>query len=325
MKEIVRLFPEVYASLLKKYVRWDVIQEVRLRVGKPIEIIDSNGVKSITNTDISLKDLSFVLNQVSQFSVYKFKEELREGYITIEGGHRIGLAGKANMQRNELDTLRNITFMNIRVAHAHIDSSKHILPYLFQEERWMNTLIIGPPHSGKTTVLRNISKWIGSNNSLRKASKVGIVDERSELAACLDGIPQMDVGARTDVMDSCPKAVGMMMMIRSMSPEVLIVDEIGGGEDAAAVKEAVHTGVQVICSVHGQNLSSVSKRRDVGHLIEEQVFDRFVLLPRLQANSRYFISILDQDGRIMERVKGDGSDGMARSPDRFSRHHLGRL
>ncbi len=135
----------------------------------------------------------------------------------------------------------------------------------------------------------------------------------------------MDVGNRTDVMDGCPKAVGMMMMIRSMSPDVLIADEIGGAEDAAAVKEAVHTGVKVICSVHGQDLSSVSKRKDVGYLVEEQLFERYLVLERLQAKSNYYLTVLDLNGKRLASVKGDGNNGMVRSPDRISRNHMGRI
>ncbi len=144
MKEIMRLFPQVYTSALSRHVRWKIVQEIRLRVNKSIEVIDANGVKTIANTVISSADLSFVLNQVSQFSVYKFKEEMKEGFITIEGGHRVGLAGKANIQNNEIDSLKNITFMNIRVAHNHIDNAKEILPYIFENRSWKSTLIIGP-------------------------------------------------------------------------------------------------------------------------------------------------------------------------------------
>ncbi|MFG6148553.1 stage III sporulation protein AA [Halobacillus sp. B23F22_1] len=325
MKQIIRLFPEHYAPLLRKQVNWDITQEIRLRVNKALEVVDGNGVKTIANGVVSSSDLSFVLNQVSQFSVYKFKEEMKEGFITIEGGHRVGLAGKANVNNSVVETLKNITFMNIRVAHDHIDNAKGIIPYLFSESRWLSTLIIGPPHSGKTTVLRNISRWIGSGNTFSQSAKVCIVDERSELAACREGIPQMDVGNRTDVMDSCPKSVGMMMMIRSMSPEVLIVDEIGGMEDAAAVKEAVNTGVQVICSVHGEGLTTVKRRKDVGPLLDDEVFDRYVILERLKAISSYYLTVLDRHGKQMVKVKGEGNDGMVRGPDRTSRYNVGRV
>ncbi|MFC7320848.1 stage III sporulation protein AA [Halobacillus campisalis] len=324
MKEIIRLFPNPYHPAMHKKINWNTVQEIRLRVNRCLEVTDTNGVSYVTDQVAGRQDLSYVLNQVSQFSVYKFKEEMKEGFITIEGGHRIGLAGKTNIHERSVEVLKDITFMNIRVARSSIDSGRKVLPYLLNEGKWLNTLIIGPPHSGKTTVLRNLAKWIGSGTEFKPASKVALVDERSEIAACKDGVPQLEVGERTDVMDGCPKAVGMMMMIRSMSPEVIIVDEIGGTEDALAIKEAIYTGVQVICSVHGNNQISVARRQDVQELIENQAFDRFIILNRLSASSSC-IEVLDEKGSQLIRLKGEGDHGVVGSTDRTSRHHVGRF
>ncbi|MFC7060597.1 stage III sporulation protein AA [Halobacillus seohaensis] len=325
MEEIIRLFPVPYHPTLKQKINWDIIQEIRLRVNKRLEILDTRGVTYISNTKLSQLDLSFVLNQVSQFSVYKFKEEMKEGFITIEGGHRVGLAGKANVHQNVIETLKNITFMNIRIARSTIESGKRALSYLYRKDEWLNTLIIGPPHSGKTTILRNFAKWIGSGTTFTSASKVAVVDERSEIAACHEGIPQLDVGERTDVMDACPKAVGMMMMIRSMSPEVMVVDEIGDLDDALAVKEAVHTGVKVICSVHGTNRETISKRNAVQELIESEAFDRFIILERLSVRANAVIEILDGQGNELVRLNGEGDHGVVRSPNSTTRYHMDRV
>ncbi|WP_079530251.1 stage III sporulation protein AA [Halobacillus hunanensis] len=319
MKEIIRLFPEHYHPLLLKEVEWMSVQEIRLRVHQRLEVLDSRGVRTLTDIRLSSEDLSFVLNQISQFSLYRLKDEIKEGFITIEGGHRVGLAGKANTINRDIETLKYISFMNIRIARSTVSLAEKIIPHLLVRGRWQNTLIIGPPHSGKTTLLRELSKCIGSDSSLKKASKVALIDERSELAACHQGIPQLDVGVRTDVMDACPKAEGMMMMIRSMSPEVILVDELGGERDAEAVREAVYTGVQVICSIHGNNLESVQKRHAASSLISEQAFDRYIVLERLSPNKLGSFRILNEKGAAITSYGGRDKHGVDRRLNRINR------
>ncbi|SDO45923.1 stage III sporulation protein AA [Halobacillus aidingensis] len=325
MKEILRLFPPSIQHLLKSEVQWKSVQEIRLRIGRPIEIIENNRHDSIDTAVMTVDHLSFVLNQISQFSLYRFKEELKEGFITIEGGHRVGLAGKTNTHQDHVETLKHISFMNIRVARATSGNIEPLIPYLYQSGRWMSTMVIGPPHSGKTTLLRELGRYIGSNQEGYRAAKVAIVDERSEIAASMRGVPQLDVGFRTDVMDACPKAEGMMMMIRSMSPEVLIVDEIGGQKDAEAVREATYTGVEVICSIHGKSFSGVKKRPSAKQLMEEEVFQRYVVLDRMSSQRERNWTVLDQTGEVLGHGKGRGSDAMDRSRHRIDRYDLGRV
>ncbi|CDQ17906.1 stage III sporulation protein AA [Halobacillus karajensis] len=325
MKEIIRLFPPSIQRLLKKEVCWKSVQEIRLRIGRSIEVLESTQYRSIHNTGMTAENLSFVLNQISQFSLYRFKDELKEGFITIEGGHRVGLAGKANTHQDHVETLKHISFMNIRVAKSTPGQVKQLIPYLNTSGQWLSTMVIGPPHSGKTTLLREIARYIGSDNPNNLASKVAIVDERSEIAASTRGVPQLDVGFRTDVMDACPKAEGMMMMIRSMSPEVLVVDEIGGMKDAEALREATYTGVEVICSVHGHNFASVKKRPSVKQLIEEEVFKRYIVLDRLSPENQGGCKVLDQSGQALAQWKGRDLNAVDRSGHHIDRHYMGRV
>lgn len=325
MKEIIRLFPDHFQLLLTKQVNWKSVQEVRLRAHRQVEIIDSNKNVMVTGSTLTTDDLSYVLNQISQFSLYRFKDQLKEGFITIEGGHRVGLAGKANTVNDQVDTLKHISFMNIRVARSSPGQADRIIPYLYDKGRWASTMIIGPPHSGKTTLLRELAHKIGSGHSTHQASKVAIVDERSEIAASLRGVPQLDVGFRTDVMDACPKSEGMMMMIRSMSPEVLIVDEIGGMKDANAIREATYTGVEVICSIHGDSFTSVKKRPSTKSLIEEGIFDRYLLLERLSPRNTGTLSVLDEGGQVLAHFKGRAWNGMDRGSPDIDRNYVGRF
>ena len=325
MKEIVRLFPEHLQPLLQKGVDWSAVQELRIRVNRKVETLGQYGHKMLGEHVMQPSDLSYMLNQISQFSLYRFKDELREGFITVEGGHRVGLAGKANTVNDHVDTLKHISFMNIRVARSSSGQAEQLVPYLYENGKWLTTLIIGPPHSGKTTLLRGLASIIGSEHHLCPASKVALVDERSELAASLRGVPQLDVGERTDVMDACPKAEGMMMMIRSMSPEVLIVDEIGGTKDAEAIREAMLTGVDVMCSIHGDSLETLQKRPSAQSLISEGVFERFVILDRMRPNVPGRAVIYRNDGRVLAECERRNRDAVDRSRHRVNRHHVGRV
>src|SRR5699024_8928115 len=173
--------------------------------------------------------------------------------------------------------------------------------YLKHGSRFFNTLLIGPPQTGKTTILRDLARIMGGDMEKTNALTVGIIDERSEIAASYQGIPQHNIGMRTDVMDACPKVEGLMMMIRSMSPDVLIVDEIGKKEDVQALMEAITAGVTIICTVHGQSLHEIKKRPSLQQLFLQKVFGRYILLHRM--DKQYFtVQMLNEHGtNIMTR------------------------
>lgn len=260
-------------------------EEIRLRVGRPLEII-SGGLPfypSISEQHYIVKaeDAKFLLSQLSQYSMYAFEEELRRGFITIQGGHRVGLAGKVVLDQGQVKTLRDISSFNIRIARQTIGVADRLVSQLY-DQRWLNTLLIGPPQTGKTTMLRDLARLISQGMPGKNIAplKVGIVDERSEIAACMKGVPQLELGSRVDVLDGCPKAEGMMMLIRSMSPDVIIVDEIGREEDVFAVQEALHAGVKVMTTAHGYSLEDIERRPALKSLLEMDAFERSVELTR---------------------------------------------
>ncbi|MDR4314446.1 stage III sporulation protein AA [Niallia circulans] len=257
------------------------MEEIRVRIGRPLEVF-INGRSIFFPFIVSKEDGNQLLNKISQYSVYTMEEELKRGYITIQGGHRIGLAGKVILQDSKVKAIRDVASFNIRIAKEQIGIANPFIPYLYDKGKWRHTMIIGPPQTGKTTLLRDIARLISSEaeNSLLKPAKVGIVDERSEIAGCLDGIPQMTFGPRVDVLDACPKAEGMMMMIRSMSPDVLIVDEVGRKEDEEAILEAVNAGIQLIMTTHGSSLEEVKKRPMLSSMIKMGIFERYIELNR---------------------------------------------
>jgi stage III sporulation protein AA len=271
------------------------LEEIRIREERPLEIVYKGQYGFVTalgkvsrNPQEAIhptrEDCAKLLDALTNHSVYSYEEELKRGFITIAGGHRVGLAGRTVLELGRVKHIRNISSFNIRIAREVLDCGKQVLPALLdlKQQRLHHTLIISPPQKGKTTLIRDLARLIsygywGVRTNLQ-GLKVGIVDERSELAACITGVPTFDLGPRTDVLDGCPKAEGMMMMIRAMSPEVIVVDEIGREEDATAILEALHAGIRVIASAHGLNLEDISKRPVMKELIANQVFSRYVIL-----------------------------------------------
>jgi stage III sporulation protein AA len=280
MKEMLDMLPESISTQLLKLHPSSLarMEEIRIRVMKRVEVIIS-GKPVFLSYVTTYEDSINLLNELSHYSIYTLEEELKKGYITVRGGHRVGLSGRVITEDGRVKAIRDVTSFNIRIAKEKVGIAERYVPYLFQE-KWMNTLIIGPPQTGKTTLLRDFARVISSGFQHIESRKVGIVDERSEIAGCVKGVPQHQLGERIDVLDACPKAEGMMMMIRSMSPDVLIVDEIGTKEDAEAVMEAVHAGVQLFVTVHGYRVSELLKRPTLKMLIESNVFDRFIELSR---------------------------------------------
>jgi stage III sporulation protein AA len=254
------------------------VQEIRLRINRPIELIRKD--EPIFYSVLPVKeDFAYMLSQLSQSSMYMLEEELQKGYITIKGGHRVGLAGRVITENGKVKAIRDITSLNIRIAREKIGIGESLIDSLY-DRKWLNTVIIGAPQSGKTTMLRDLARLVSTGVERKRipSQKVGIVDERSEIAGCLDGVPQHTFGPRVDVLDACPKAEGMMMLIRSMSPNVLIVDEVGRVEDTEAILEAVHAGVSLILTAHGSSVKDMATRPSLKALIDACIIDRFVLL-----------------------------------------------
>ncbi|MHA0855573.1 stage III sporulation protein AA [Paenibacillus sp. CMAA1364] len=315
----LELFPEPIKSLLEQLPSsmLERLEEVRIREGRPLEINASGdhhfvtaGGKLTYRVEDSYKpvreDSHRLLDRISNHSLYTMEEELRKGFITIPGGHRIGLAGRTVLSGGKVEHLRDISAFNVRIAKEIHGASNVILPYLLDHKakRICHTLILSPPQHGKTTLIRDLARQISQGsygNSAMKWSgmKVGIIDERSEIAGSIRGVPSFDVGPRTDVMDGCPKAEGMMMMIRSMSPEVLLVDEIGRFEDAEAITEALHAGISVIATAHGSSVDELSQRPALASLIQNQMFEKYVILNRTEGQLNF--RVLDSQQRAIQQ------------------------
>jgi stage III sporulation protein AA len=229
---------------------------------------------------------------VTQCSVYALERELSAGFITLPGGHRVGLVGRAVLDGNEVRTQTELSSMNYRVARQIVGVADRLMPYVLSADRArvLNTLILSGPGLGKTTLLRDIARQLstgwgcdgrsGEGIGIMAGFKVGIVDERSEIAACNQGVLQNELGPRADVIDGCPKAAGIMMMIRSMSPDVVVTDEVGRQEDANALEEASRCGVAVIATAHALDQEDAARRPVLRDVMARGAFDRVVVLGR---------------------------------------------
>lgn len=291
------------------------IEEIRLRTGKPLMICADGkdlyvGQGGVLYKEINLKDVYIVnleninntFQKVCNYSVYSIQEELKQGFVTIKGGHRIGLIGSAIYSEGKLTNIKNISSINVRISKEIIGASNGIMKYVRKSfDCIYNTLIVSPPKCGKTTILRDLIRNIsnGSKEQGIKGLKVGVVDERSELAAMYRGEAQNDLGLRTDILDGCYKYDGMIILLRSMSPDVIATDEIGQSLDTKAIYEAIKSGVKVISTAHGEDLEDIKNKLNLKEVIEGKVFDRIIILD----NSKGIGTIKDViDGKTQESI-----------------------
>ncbi|WP_017208893.1 stage III sporulation protein AA [Clostridium beijerinckii] len=278
-EEIVGIFPTKIGNLLKDRINKEQVYELRIKIGKPILVYSKYG-ESIINYISTKEDMKSIMQKVSNYSLYAYEEDIRQGFITIKGGHRIGIAGECVMEKGEVKTIRNISSVNIRICREVIGCSNKVMKYITSAYKVYNTIIISPPKCGKTTILRDIARNISSGMpSLGIAGKkVAVIDERSEIGACYFGIPQSDLGIRTDVLDNCLKREGLIMAIRSLSPEVLICDEIGTKGDVEALIMAFNSGVNIITTIHGFTIEDLYKRRVLSDLLDNEILERVIIL-----------------------------------------------
>ena len=285
------IFPKDQRGIFREIVNnIEDITEIRIRVGKPVFIylnqreisIDEKG-KFIYVPErgkvFSYEELQSLLDFWCMDSRYAFQNEIKKGFLTLQGGHRIGICGEAVSDENgNLQTIKYITAINIRIAHEVKGVSDRIMPYMYTKKGIENTLIISPPGAGKTTLLRDIIRKLSYGNEIYKGVNVGIVDERGEIAACFQGIPQLDVGPRTDVLDNCQKSIGMRMLLRSMSPGVIAVDELGSTEELELIQQMIGNGCGVIATVHGETVEEIIHKNFLKKIWKQDIFQNYIYL-----------------------------------------------
>lgn len=275
--------------------RMGEIQELRLRQDRPLGVLLGDRDCFFTPKgeltsnpsaayQITKSDIERVFQNISRHSVYALEEELRNGYVTVAGGHRIGFTGEAVLVNGRIKNLKNISCINIRISREIKGCADQVIPWIIDKDlkTVYHTLIISPPKCGKTTLLRDIIRQLSNGiPSLGfQGVNVGVVDERSELAACYLGVPQNDIGMRSDVLDKCPKAEGMYMLVRAMAPQVIASDEIGMAQDTSAIQEVLNAGIKMITSVHGKDMEDIQRRPVLKEIMTLRLFERLIILGR---------------------------------------------
>ena len=288
---ILQLFPAEQRGLWQQTAACQKdIQEIRLRAFRPV-VIYMGGRERFLQPDGSLSDSSLralcvsprelegLLKHICHYSLYAFEEELRQGFITVSGGHRVGVAGQAVLESDgRLRSIKNISYINIRISHQVMGAADGVISHMYGKQGLKSALIVSPPGCGKTTLLRDLIRQISDGCAYGRGMTVGVVDERSELAGSFCGIPQNDLGMRTDVLDGCPKLVGMLLLLRSMSPQVIAIDELGSGGELEQLARASACGCRILATVHGESIKDVERRFGVDKERWAGLFDICFLL-----------------------------------------------
>lgn len=270
MNQIVDILP-INVRTKMKLVDLNELQEIRLRAGKEIYIMTGKGMQRINHV-LSYAELQETLDYISNYSLYAYEKELSQGFLTIRGGHRVGVAGQVVMEQGKIKNFSYISSINIRIAHEVKGCANKVVPYLKDKEKILSTLIISSPGNGKTTMLRDIVRLVSQNK------QVSVIDERSEIGACYHGIPQNDLGVHVDVLDGCTKAEGMVLMLRTMRPDVIVLDEIGTENEMKEIAYVMNAGVSIIATTHGGALEEIMRKMVFQRARIQKWFQRYVVL-----------------------------------------------
>ncbi len=286
MDEILRYFPnkiyQIFSNLLQENPQIATeLQEIRIRVDKPI-ILKLREKDIILQYNILQTEILQIVERLCENSIYAYKNQICEGFITIKGGHRVGLTGSCVIENGKITNIKYISSLNIRIAREVKNCSTRILREIIDIENKTiyNSIIVAPPGRGKTTILRDIIRRLsdGIEEINFRGKTCGVVDERGEIAAMYKGAPQNDVGIRTDIIENVSKNKGVHMLIRTMAPEIIACDEIGSKEDVEAIHYALYSGVKGIFTMHGKNVEDIKNNKQIYELIENREIQKIIFL-----------------------------------------------
>lgn len=284
MEYILKCLPTQLAKLILEH-NIQKLEEIRIRANKPV-ILKLGQVEIVSNYTITTNEIIGILQNICNNSIYTYQNQICNGFITLPGGNRVGIAGNVVIKDGQVSNISYIYSLNFRISHQINGASDNILKYVLDTENntIFNTLIVSPPGAGKTTMIRDLAKRIsnGINEINFRGLDVSIIDERGEIAAMTKGITFNDVGIRTDVLDNVPKSIGIRMAVRSMTPKVIIADEIGNKDDVNIINYAICSGVKCIFTAHGSNMEDLLKNNEINKIINLQLFSKIIFLDEKQ-------------------------------------------
>ena len=270
LQSILRVLPREIANNLEQ----EKIEEIRIRANKNI-ILKYIDREEVTEYIPSQRDLLSALQIFCDNSIYSYQSQICNGFITLMGGHRVGITGNVAMRDGVVTNINYISSLNIRIAKEILGASDEIITKVLENGKINNTLIMSPPGCGKTTVLRDLIRNISN-----LGYTISLIDERGEIAAMYKGIPQNDVGLRTDVLDNVSKSLGMKMAIRTMAPQIISTDEIGTKDDVEAINYGICSGVKGIFTAHGNDIEELKLNNSLNKLYEEKIFNKIIFLEK---------------------------------------------